>query len=60
MKILLFNLGSIDHRILAWGVDGFHSIFKQDVILWGPIPDKEFAFKGKKIPILKICERDHH
>jgi len=54
MKILLFNLGSIDHRILAWGVDGFHSIFEQDVILWGPIPDNEFAFKGKKIPILKI------
>jgi tetratricopeptide (TPR) repeat protein len=57
MKILLFNLGSIDHRILAWGVDGFHSIFKQDVILWGPIPDEKFVFKGKEIPILKISEQ---
>lgn len=57
MKILLFNLGSIDHRIIAWGVEGFHSIFEQDVILWGPISDKEFIFQGKEIPILRILEQ---
>ena len=57
MKILLFNLGTIEHRIIAWGADGFHSLFEQDVILWGPIPDKEFTYNGKNIPILRICEQ---
>ena len=57
MRILLFNLGTIEHRILAWGIEGFHSLFEQDVILWGPIPDEEFVFKGKEIPILKIFEQ---
>lgn len=57
MKILLFNLGTIEHRILAWGAEGFHSLFEQDVILWGPIPDKEFTYDDKNIPILRIYEQ---
>ncbi len=56
MKILLFNLGSISSRINAWGIDGFQPIFEQDVILWGPVHDKEFIYNGKKIHILRISE----
>lgn len=54
MKILLFNLGPIEHRIIAWGIDGFKSFFEQDTILWGPIPDPKFVYNEKEIPILKI------
>ena len=56
MKILLFNLGPIQHRINAWGIDGFKSFFEQDTILWGPIPDSDFSYQGKDIPILKVPE----
>ena len=54
MKILLFNLGPIQHRIIAWGIDGFKSFFEQDTILWGPIPDSNFFYQDKEIPILRI------
>jgi tetratricopeptide (TPR) repeat protein len=57
MKILLFNLGTVDHRILNWGVEGFQSLFEQDIILWGPIPDKKFIYKDKEIPILSFFEQ---
>lgn len=57
MKILLFNLGTIEHRIISWEVDGFRSIFEQDIILWGPIPDKKFIYNGKEIPILSVFEQ---
>ena len=57
MKILLFNLGTIEHRILNWEVDGFKSIFDQDIILWGPIPDKQFIYNEKEIPILNVSEQ---
>ena len=57
MKILLFNLGSIEHRILDWGIEGFNSLFEQDIILWGPIPDSKFMYKEKEIPILRIFEQ---
>ena len=56
MKILLFNLGTVGHRILSWEVDGFKSIFEQDIVLWGPIPDKQFVYSGKEIPILRVFE----
>lgn len=56
MKILLFNLGSVEHRIINWDVEGYKSLFENDVILWGPIPDKEFSFNGKKIPIVSFSE----
>lgn len=56
MKILLFNLGSIEKRIIAWDVDGFQDLFEQDIILWGPIPDKKFMYKDKEIPILSFFE----
>ena len=56
MKILMFNLGTIKHRILSWEVDGFKSLFEQDIILWGPVPDKQFVYKGKEIPILQVFE----
>ena len=54
MRILLFNLGSIANRINAWGTEGFRSIFEQDVILWGPIPDGQFIFDDKEIPIISF------
>jgi tetratricopeptide (TPR) repeat protein len=54
MKILLFNLGSVEERIDAWGTEGFKSIFEQDVILWGPIPDHVFTYGNKEIPVLSI------
>jgi len=54
MKILLFNLGSISDRINAWGIEGFKSIFEQDVVLWGPIPDEIFMYNDKKIPIISF------
>lgn len=54
MKILLFNLGSIEERIISWDTEGYKTLFDQDVILWGPIPDSGFSFNGKVIPILKI------
>jgi tetratricopeptide (TPR) repeat protein len=56
MKILLFNLGPIEDRIIAWGIEGFKSLFEQDIILWGPIPDTNFSYKGKEIPIVKFFE----
>lgn len=56
MKILLFNLGSISHRIKSWDVEGYKNLFEHDIILWGPIPDPEFIFNGKNIPILRILE----
>jgi tetratricopeptide (TPR) repeat protein len=54
MKILLFNLGPIQNRIIAWEVEGFKSLFEQDIILWGPIPDTKFTYKDKEIPILNF------
>jgi tetratricopeptide (TPR) repeat protein len=54
MKILLFNLGSVKDRIINWEIEGFRSLFEQDVILWGPIPDKKFFFENKEIPILSL------
>jgi tetratricopeptide (TPR) repeat protein len=56
MKILFFNLGTIEHRVLSWEVDGFKSLFEQDIILWGPVPDSQFVYNGKEIPILRIYE----
>jgi tetratricopeptide (TPR) repeat protein len=56
MKILLFNLGTIEDRIIEWDIKGFHTLFEQDIILWGPIPDGKFIFKDKEIPILRIFE----
>lgn len=56
MKILLFNLGTIEHRVLSWEVDGFKSLFDQDIILWGPVPDPCFVYNGKEIPILRVFE----
>jgi tetratricopeptide (TPR) repeat protein len=56
MKILLFNLGSIEHRIISWDVEGYKSLFEHEVILWGPIPDTEFTFNGKRVPIISISE----
>lgn len=56
MKILLFNLGSIEHRITNWETDGFKLLFEQDIILYGPIPDKRFNYKNKEIPILSFFE----
>jgi tetratricopeptide (TPR) repeat protein len=56
MKILLFNLGTIEDRIIDWGVEGFKSLFGHDIILWGPISDKNFIFEGKEIPILSFFE----
>ena len=57
MKILLFNLGTIEHRILSWEVEGFRSLFEQDIIIWGPVPDKQFIYRNKEIPILRIFEQ---
>ncbi|MBE0679720.1 MAG: hypothetical protein IH592_13230 [Bacteroidales bacterium] len=56
MRILFFNLGTIEHRVLSWEVDGFKSLFEQDIILWGPVPDSQFVYNGKEIPILRIFE----
>lgn len=56
MKILFFNLGSIEDRINAWGKEGFQNIFTQDVILWGPIPDEKFLYNGKEIPVINLYE----
>jgi tetratricopeptide (TPR) repeat protein len=56
MKILLFNLGPIHHRILSWDLEGFKSLFEQDIILWGPVPDEKFIYENKEIPILRIFE----
>jgi tetratricopeptide (TPR) repeat protein len=56
MRILLFNLGTIENRIFDWGIEGFQSLFEQDIILWGPIPDKIFVYNNKEIPILGIFE----
>lgn len=54
MKILYFNLGSIANRIKSWDTEGFKSIFEQDVVLWGPIPDEKFVYEGKEIPMIKL------
>ena len=56
MRILLFNLGTIEHRVLSWEVDGFRSLFDQDIILWGPVPDSHFNYHGKEIPIIRVFE----
>jgi tetratricopeptide (TPR) repeat protein len=56
MKILLFNLGTIEFRIMDWGVEGFKSLFEQDIILYGPIPNEKFKYGNKEIPILSIFE----
>ena len=57
MKILFFNLGTIKSRIINWGLEGYRSIFEQDVILWGPVPDESFTFDNREIPIIKIFEQ---
>lgn len=57
MKILFFNLGTVKSRISDWGLEGYRSIFEQDVILWGPIPDESFIYDNKEIPIIKIFEQ---
>ncbi len=54
MKILLFNLGSVEERIISWDTESYKTLFDHDIILWGPIPDSEFSFNGKLIPILNI------
>jgi tetratricopeptide (TPR) repeat protein len=56
MRILLFNLGPVEHRIINWGIEGFKTLFQQDIILWGPVPDTKFIFENKEIPILRIFE----
>ncbi len=56
MKILLFNLGSTANRISSWGIEGFNSLFEQDVILWGPVPDQQFSFVNKEIPVIRVFE----
>ncbi len=56
MRILLFNLGTIEHRVLSWEADGFKSLFDQDIILWGPVPDSHFNYHGKEIPIIRVFE----
>jgi tetratricopeptide (TPR) repeat protein len=56
MRILLFNLGPIEHRIISWGIDGFRTLFRQDIILWGPVPDEKFIYENKEIPILRVFE----
>ncbi len=56
MKILLFNLGTIEHRIIGWGIEGFKSLFEQDIILWGPVPDEKLVYENKEIPILRFFE----
>jgi hypothetical protein len=56
MRILLFNLGAIEFRITEWGLEGFSSLFEQDIILWGPIPDKEFTYNNKEIPLIRVFE----
>ena len=59
MRIVFFNLGTIEHRVLSWEVDGFKSLFEQDIILWGPVPDSQFVYNGKKIPILRILRNNY-
>ncbi len=54
MKILLFNLGPIEHRIIGWDIHGFKSLLNQDIILWGPIPNDNFFYENREIPILRI------
>jgi hypothetical protein len=56
MKILLFNLGSIEHRIIAWDIESYRPIFKHEVVIWGPVPDEKFSFDGKEIPIIRLTE----
>lgn len=57
MKILFFNLGSVKSRISNWGLEGYRSIFEQDVILWGPVPDESFNYDNREIPIIRIFEQ---
>jgi hypothetical protein len=57
MKILFFNLGSLESRLNDWGIEGFNSIFTQDVILWGPIPEKTFSYNNRSIPIINLSEQ---
>lgn len=54
MKILFFVLGSLENRITSLGIDSFLSLFKQDIIFYGPIPEDNFVFEEKEIPIIKI------
>lgn len=54
MKILFFVLGSIEFRITSWGIDNFKEILNQDIIFYGPIPEKKFVCVGKEIPIISI------
>ena len=56
MKILLFNLGPIEHRIIGWDIEGFKSLLNQDIILWGPIPNDKFIYESREIPILRVNE----
>ena len=57
MRILFFNLGSVKQRILAWQLEGFTYFFEHDIILWGPIPDQQFIYKTREIPILPVFEQ---
>ena len=56
MKILLFNLGSVEKRIIAFDIKGYASLFEHDIILWGPIPNSNFTFENKEIPIISFFE----
>lgn len=57
MRVLFFILGSIEKRVIAWEIEGFNSLFEQDIIFWGPIPDEKFVYKNKEIPIISISEQ---
>lgn len=56
MKILLFNLGPIHHRIMSWDLEGFRALFEQEIVLWGPVPDEKFIYENREIPILRVYE----
>ncbi len=52
MKILFFILGSIEDRIIGWGVDNMNALLQQDLVFFGPIAEEHFYYKEKQYHII--------
>jgi tetratricopeptide (TPR) repeat protein len=56
MKILFFILGSIQSRIVDWGIDNMQELLEEDIIFFGPIEENEFNLLNRKYDIISFDE----
>lgn len=54
MKVLFFILGSIQSRIVNWGLDNMKELLDQDIVFFGPIEEKEFNIGSRKFDLISF------